>query len=230
MEQMCTVRVRGHGSAKINRAIFHHPVCHTSSVRPGRASHAMDNIDAFDDALSDLDAAGQLSGPENFTSTCDVHSACSASAQQERAPVPISCSPASRPYETSLKVFRRHLALSSGAEVVGDVTSLACYEDWLSTRARPPNEPEKTFQRILTCTVSGTDGRTPFTPEEEEKILKQIRLKRVWPAFADSSFIVGVKGFRSCVVVPFSVQYARTLTLPSRQVRFSRKDPASTEW
>ena len=190
----------------------------------------MDNIDAFDDALSDIDAAGQLLGPANFSLSCDMRVKGNASAQQEWAPAPIPCSPAPHPYETSLKVFRRHLALSSGAEVVGDVTSLACYEDWLSTRARPPKEPEKTFQRILTCTVSGTDGRTPFTPEEEEKILKQIRLKRVWPAFADSSFIVGVKGFRSCVVVPFSVQYARTLTLPSRQVRFSRKDPASTEW
>ena len=168
----------------------------------------MDPMDAFEDALLDFesDAPGQRSGPENCTSSCDMPTDCTASGGQDSAPARIPCSPASRPYEPSLKVFRRHLALSSGADFGGSVTSLACSEDWLSTRARPPKEPEKTFQRILTCTVSGTDGRKPFLQEEEEEILKHIRLKRVWPAFADTSFTVGVKGFRSCVA-PFSVRW-----------------------
>jgi len=120
-----------------------------------------------------------------------------------RVPVVAAVVPGARPYETSLKVFRRHLAVSKSP--LGTVTvnaegviSRACYEDWLATRSRCACEPEKTFQRILTCCVSGTDGRQPFSAEEEAGVLEQIRLKRVWPAFADTNFAIGSKGFRSC--------------------------------
>jgi len=104
---------------------------------------------------------------------------------------------------TSITVFKRHLVPAErpggdGTAQAGGVTSRECYEDWLCTRSCAPAEPEKTFQRILACTVSGTDGRQPFTPEEEAAVLKQLRVKRVWPAFADTGLAIGIKGFRGC--------------------------------
>jgi len=113
---------------------------------------------------------------------------------------------AAYPYETSMMVFRRRIIVTEQTDGTRDVNaegviSRACYTDWLS-RAAPsrssPAEPEKTFQRILTCCVSGTDGRQPFTPEEEAAVLKQIRVKRVWPAFCGTEFAIGAKGYRSC--------------------------------
>jgi len=75
-----------------------------------------------------------------------------------------------------MKVFRRHVIVTEQTDGTRHiinaegVISRACYTDWLS-RAAPsrstPAEPEKTFQRILTCCVSGTDGRQPFTPGEQ---------------------------------------------------------------
>jgi len=127
-----------------------------------------------------------------------------ATAPVAAAAAPVAAAPsASKPYETSLKVFRRHLKtfkLPDGSARIDaeGVISRACYEDWLATRSRSAGEPEKTFQRILTCCVSGTDGRQPFTADEEAGVLEQIRRKRVWPAFADTAFAIGSKGFRSC--------------------------------
>jgi len=105
-----------------------------------------------------------------------------------------------------MNIFRRHIVITEqpdGTRHVDaeDMISRACYEDWLSTRSRIPAEPEKTFQRILTSTVSGTDGRQPFTPEQETTVLKQLRVKRAWPAFADTGLTIGIKGFRGCVLL-----------------------------
>jgi len=114
--------------------------------------------------------------------------------------------PAAKPRTTSIKVFKRHLfhtelgSEGAGQAIVDGVISHECYNDWLSTRSRAPAKPEKTFHRTLTCTVSGTDGRQPFTPEEEVAVLTQLRVKRVWPAFANASLPIGSKGFRGCVL------------------------------
>jgi len=107
-------------------------------------------------------------------------------------------------YEPSLKVFLRHIkttVMPDGSVKMDSagIVSRACYEDWLSTRSHAINAPEKTFQRIITCSVSGTDGRRPFSSLQEASVLKQLRMKRVWPAFAGSSFVIGSKGFRSYV-------------------------------
>ena len=83
-----------------------------------------------------------------------------------------------------------------GDDCADGIISRECYEDWLSTRSCVPAEPERTFQRILTCTVTGTDGRQSFTPEEEATVLKQLRVNRVWPAFVDTGLSIGAKGFR----------------------------------
>jgi len=105
---------------------------------------------------------------------------------------------------TSMNVFRRHLMPASrrGAAPGSSVISRECYEDWLSTRSRAPAEPEKTFQRILKSTVTGTDGHLPFTLEEEATVLKLIRVKRVWPAFEETGLSIGIKGFRRYVYSP----------------------------
>jgi len=112
------------------------------------------------------------------------------------------------------------------------VISKECYEDWLNTRDYDVKNPERTFQRILTSHLTATDGRTPFTPEEEVAILDALRLKRIWcvcyfchsrartstgaalhtpntftyrPAFEGTRFNIGSKGFRSLGCVGHAV-------------------------
>ena len=63
------------------------------------------------------------------------------------------------------------------------VNSAACYQDWVATRGSLPADPEKTFQRSLTAHVTGSDGRQPFSADEEEAILRVLRIKQKWPAF-----------------------------------------------
>jgi len=122
-------------------------------------------------------------------------------------------------YESSIKVFRRHMkaiAMPDGSVLVDStgVVSRACYEDWLSTRPHATSAPEKRFQRTLTCSVSRTDGRRPFSALEEASVLKQLRMKRVWPAFVGTSFAIGSKGFRSYA---FPCRWCRALTPKNRQ-------------
>ena len=137
----------------------------------------MENSDAFEVALGDIDAAGLLwdaSASFRFLDDAMYYEAISPS------PLPLPCTQMRRPYATSHKVFRRHMFITlPDGSVQIDAERLigrACYEDWLSTRSasHAPNEPEKTFQRILTSCVTGTDGRTPFTPAEEAAVLRQV--------------------------------------------------------
>jgi len=51
--------------------------------------------------------------------------------------------------------------------------------------------------RVRASSLTGSDGRQPFTPEEEAAILAVLRVKRVWPAFAGTNVSIGCKGFRS---------------------------------
>jgi len=182
----------------------------------------MENSDWFEDALGDIDAtaAGLL-----WDASASFHSSGDAvlKGAPSPSPRPPPCTHLRRPYATSLKVFRRHMldTLPDGCVQINAerLISRACYEDWLSTRSHIPNEPEKTFQRILTSCVTGTDGRTPFTPAEEAAVLVQIRQQRVWPAFTDSPLTVGIKGFRSYVA---SLRRALTSRARARaQVRLS---------
>jgi len=45
--------------------------------------------------------------------------------------------------------------------------------------------------------ITGSDGRKPFSPEEEAAVLQVVREKRVWAAFAGTSSTIGSKGFRA---------------------------------
>jgi len=160
----------------------------------------LESLDLDSDELAELDYANLLGSPVEAPT---FHDDFDAVRTKDSAPAKQATR---RPYETSLKVFRRHLVSvthpdgTTHVEADG-IISRACYEDWLSTRPRATAEPEKTFQRILTCCVSGTDGRQPFTPEEEIAVLEQLRVKRVWPAFVETPLSVGIKGFRSCVSI-----------------------------
>jgi len=64
----------------------------------------------------------------------------------------------------SLLVFRRYLTtrrFPDGAAYIdaSQVTSRACFEDWLASRPGIPPHPEKKFQRYLTSHLTGADGR-----------------------------------------------------------------------
>jgi len=87
--------------------------------------------------------------------------------------------------ETSIRVFRRFISKVQNADGsytydASDVIGKECYEAWLNSRSEPPNEPEKVFQRSLTSHLTSSDGRQPFSPEEEEAVLKVVRCKRIW--------------------------------------------------
>jgi len=68
--------------------------------------------------------------------------------------------------------------------------------------------------------LTGSDGRQPFTPEEEAAILTVLRIKRVWPAFAGSGLSIGCKGFRSCGY------HEKARTPVAKSVTKKRKRPA----
>jgi len=163
----------------------------------------MEDPDLFEDVLDNIGAAEvpeQLwDAPATFQSTADAN----LNGAISPSPLPPPCTQPRRPNDTSSKVFRRHMftTLSDGSVQLNAerLISRACYEDWLSTRLHALREPEKRFQRILTSCVTGNDGRTPFAPAEEAAVLVQVRQKRVWPAFVNSPFTIGCKGFRSCV-------------------------------
>jgi len=162
---------------------------------------------AVADAVNSRDADSEVFGFEFSDAELDLdHLLTSSAPAAHNAVLESAVAPATtaRLYTTSLQVFRRHFVYAKQADDLKQVhaegiLSRACYEDWLSTRSRLAAEPERTFQRVMTCCITGTDGRLPFSPEEETAVLEQIRHKRVWPAFAGTPFTIGSKGFRTYV-------------------------------
>jgi hypothetical protein len=93
------------------------------------------------------------------------------------------------------------------------VVSKACFNEWVATRVVQTSsfDYEKSFQRALTAHLTGSDGRKPFKPEEEEAVLLVVRQKRTWyvcactyapdagqrSAFASTRSTVGQQGFRA---------------------------------
>ena len=83
--------------------------------------------------------------------------------------------------KSSMAVFRSHLRTKEDGLIdASAIHSKACFNEWVATREGLQKHPEKTFQRTLTATLSGSDGRIPFTPQEEAAILEVLRAKRVW--------------------------------------------------
>jgi hypothetical protein len=103
---------------------------------------------------------------------------------------------------TSIQIFRRHLVLrADGTYNASGINSLSCFNDWIAHRSseKPMSQEnlQKTFQRILTCHITGSDGRQPFSPAEEDAILRILRQKRIWPAFSGTNSNIGHRGFRT---------------------------------
>jgi len=77
------------------------------------------------------------------------------------------------------------------------VNSAECFREWSAHRSKDVNDAAKAFRRSLSAHITGSDGRRPFTPEEEQAVLSVVRCKRQWPAFEDSNVTIGLKGFQS---------------------------------
>ena len=98
---------------------------------------------------------------------------------------------------TSIQVFRRWLK-KDGTEIeASEVVSEACFDDWrLGSSSQSSAGLSRTFQRELKVRITGSGGRQPFEPDEEESILKMIRKKEIWPAFRSTELTIGCRGFR----------------------------------
>lgn len=100
---------------------------------------------------------------------------------------------------SSLQVFRRFFKILPNGDLdASEVISLDCYNAWLESRTtRMSATPEKAFHRAVSAHISGTDGRSPFTPQEEAALLKVVRRKERWPCFLNSKVKRGEMGFRA---------------------------------
>lgn len=86
---------------------------------------------------------------------------------------------------TSLRVFRAAMRRREDGSIdVSGVISRQCFRAWLELKNVSESDAESLkFRRVLTNHVSGTDGRCPFDPDEEEAILTLLRKKVSWPCF-----------------------------------------------
>ena len=148
----------------------------------------MQASDAAGDA--DLDAVGVRPGAGDEAAAAEQMPASSSSSPRASK----EGSGARTSGRTSISIFRKHLVCykdDKGVDRIdaSGVVSEECYRMWLDNyqngRRKFREKPEKIFQRILTAYVTGSDGRKPFTLEEERAVLQVMREKRVWPAFAN---------------------------------------------
>lgn len=97
-----------------------------------------------------------------------------------------------------MTIFRSFIHASDTGELdASGILSRDCYLAWLEHRKQRETPKEaKRFQRTLSNHLSGVDGRTPFSPEEEAAILPVVRRKARWPCFP-LDITVGFTGFRS---------------------------------
>jgi hypothetical protein len=88
---------------------------------------------------------------------------------------------------TPLQLLKTFLVpLPDGTFDASRIHSRECYLQWLANRFHNQTVPDtdseiRKFHRALCNHVSGSDGRTPFSPEEEKAILKVLRVKQKWP-------------------------------------------------
>jgi len=100
--------------------------------------------------------------------------------------------------EPSIRLFRKYIVRQlDGTLDASRITSFDCYRDWLETRKNPALMPERAFRKALSCHITGSDGRTPFTQDEEVAILKVVRRKERWACFRNSDVTIGENGFRT---------------------------------
>jgi hypothetical protein len=87
---------------------------------------------------------------------------------------------------TSLQVFRGFFTRDDHGRLdVSNITSKACYEEWINTR-KSISSPEKVFVRTILSHISAIDGRSPFSEAEERAVLAVLRNEdTVWGCFPD---------------------------------------------
>ncbi|KAH9255251.1 hypothetical protein BASA81_006691 [Batrachochytrium salamandrivorans] len=62
------------------------------------------------------------------------------------------------------------------------IASEECFAMWLKSRRIPSkSNPRKCFQRALSAHLTASDGRQPFSPEEEQAVLSLLRGGRLRP-------------------------------------------------
>jgi hypothetical protein len=99
---------------------------------------------------------------------------------------------------TSAKIFRKFMkTLPDGRLDAAGVVSSECYAAWLAARKHKTMHPEKAFQRTLAGHLTGSDGRRPFTEEEESAVLAVLRKRMRWPCFEHLPVRYGEAGFRT---------------------------------
>ena len=86
---------------------------------------------------------------------------------------------------TSLEVFRAFIIKGHNDLLdASGLLSFDCFSLWLSSRGHhATNEPARKFRRALIAHLTGTDGRTPFSQEEEQAVLKAVRIQAPWQCF-----------------------------------------------
>ncbi|KAH9254051.1 hypothetical protein BASA81_007926 [Batrachochytrium salamandrivorans] len=99
---------------------------------------------------------------------------------------------------TSLQIFRAFISRRSDDSLdASGVISRECFEAWRKSRKGQITNAERQFQRALSAHLAALDGRLPFSVEEEQAVLLQVRKREVWPCFKSNGSVVGSSGFRS---------------------------------
>lgn len=98
---------------------------------------------------------------------------------------------------TSLQIFRGFFSKDEhGCLDVKGITSNACFEVWMEMRSKPATT--KQFLRTLLSHVSAIDGRSPFSEEEEQAVIKLLRHPdTTWECFPNGDLPVKlrIRGF-----------------------------------
>ena len=88
---------------------------------------------------------------------------------------------------TSLEFFYKFVKVHNhkGETVVdtSGILSLPCYQAWLNSRKKMPEDPRKTFRKTIQAHCRGSDKRRPFPEAIEQSLLKNLRKHDPWKFF-----------------------------------------------
>eukprot|EP00924_Labyrinthula_sp_SR-Ha-C_P002421 snap_masked-scaffold_16-processed-gene-3.32-mRNA-1 protein AED:1.00 eAED:1.00 QI:0/0/0/0/1/1/3/0/520 len=84
-----------------------------------------------------------------------------------------------------LDIFKKYVPINPKTGRT-DIFSEVCFQEWLQTRKKPPKHPETSFRKAIVAHLRAKDGRKPFSEEEEEIILTEMRKNEPWPCFKQS--------------------------------------------
>lgn len=100
--------------------------------------------------------------------------------------------------ESSHDVFMKYVEYGNDGTVnCSELTGKACYNYWLITRLKKPQNPSESFRRALTAHCRGDDGRQPFPQEVEIALIKHLKVKSTWKCFEGTDVKIGVRGYKA---------------------------------